>query len=197
VGEVVGSDSDVSVALLQRVLRNLLKDGIPIRELTVILEALAENATKTKNPTTLTEVVRKSLARTITEQCRDASGKIPAITFDPTLEHQLIATLGQEGGELVLGLPTETTMEVNRRAAEAWKAAMDQGRDKIVLLCDARLRAPLSQMLSRTLPMLPVVAYDEIVLGVEVQPVETLAVNQERMEAEVGQDELAAAAAEA
>lgn len=65
-------------------------------------------------------------------------------------------------------------MELNRKAAEAWKSAMDQGKDKTVLLCDARLRAPLAQMLARTLHMLPVVAYDEIVLGTEVVPVETV-----------------------
>jgi len=194
VGEVVGSDSNISVGLLQRVLRNLLRDGIPIRELTLILEALTENVAKTKNPTTLTEVVRKSLVRTITEQHKDAAGKIPAITFDPALEHQLIATLRQEGGELTLGLPTETAMAVNRQAADAWKSAMDQGRDKIVLLCDARLRAPLSQMLSRTLPMLPVMAYDEIILAVEVEPVETL-VAEQSMETTAEQKEFAATTA--
>jgi flagellar biosynthesis protein FlhA len=197
VGEVVGSDSNVSVGLLQRVLRNLLRDGIPIRELTLILEALAENAAKTKNPNTLTEVVRKSLVRTITDQYKDALGKISAITFDPSLEHQMVATLHQEGGELALGLPTETAMEVNRKAAEAWKSAMDQGKDKIVLLCDARLRAALAQMLSRTLPMLPVVAYDEIVVGVEVEPVETIAIDPRSVETTNGQKEFEVATANA
>jgi len=197
VGEIIGSDSPISVGLLQRVLRNLLRDGIPIRELTVILEALAESAAKTKNPTTLTEMIRKSLSRTITEQYKDPAGKIPAITFDPALEHQIIATLRQENGELALGLPTETAMEVNRRAANAWKAAMDRGRDKIVLLCDARLRAPLAQMLSRTLPMLAVVAYDEIVLGVDVEPVETISIDPQGLDATTGQEELAVATAEA
>ena len=86
-------------------------------------------------------------------------------------------------------------MAVNRQAADAWKSAMDQGRDKIALLCDARLRAPLAQMLSRTLPMLPVVAYDEIILGVEVEPVETLVAEQESMETTVEQKEFAAATA--
>ena len=67
-------------------------------------------------------------------------------------------------------------MELNRRMVNAWKSAMDQGREKIVLLCDARLRAPLAHMLSRTLQMLPVVAYDEIVLGTEVEPVDTISI---------------------
>ncbi len=77
--------------------------------------------------------------------------------------------------------PAETAIELNRRVADAWKSAMDKGKDKTVLLCDARLRAPLAQMLCRSLPMLPVVAYDEIVLGTDVQPIETIAVTLNEM----------------
>jgi flagellar biosynthesis protein FlhA len=181
VGEVVGAEGDVSVGLLQRVLRNLLRSGIPVRELTAILEALAENAAKIKNANTLTEIVRKSLGRTITEQYRDPGGTVNAITFAPAFEHRLTATLRQEGGELVLNLPAEMAVEVNRRVAAAWKSAMDAGKDKAVLLCDARLRGSLAQMLSRTLPVLPVVAYDEIVLGTPVEAVETLSITIDEM----------------
>ena len=181
VGEVVGAEGDVSVGLLQRVLRNLLRSNIPIRELTAILEALAENAPKTKNATTLTEMVRKSLSRTITEQYRDAEGKVSVIAFDPAFEHQLTSSLRQEGGELALNASAQTAMELNRRVADAWKSAMDKGKDKAVLLCDARLRPPLAQMLSRTLQMLPVLAYDEIVLGTQVEPIETIAAAPDEM----------------
>jgi flagellar biosynthesis protein FlhA len=193
VGEVVGTEGEVPVGLLQRVLRNLLKSGIPIRELTAILEALAENAARTKNPTTLTEIVRKSLSRMITEQYRDARGKVMALTFAPAFEHRLTSTLRQEGGELVLNIPADTAVELNRKVVEAWKSAMDRGQDKVVLLCDARLRGPLAQMLSRTLPALPVVAYDEIVLGTEVEPVETLTVAGEETTLPAAQEQLAAA----
>ncbi len=181
VGEVVGTEGEISAGVLQRVLRNLLRSGIPIRELTAILEALAENGSKTKNVTTLTEIVRKSLNRTITELYRDAKGKITAISIDPALEHHLTSSLRQEGGELILGIPAETAIDLNRKAAETWKSVMDQGRDKAILLCDARLRAPLAQMLARSLPMLPVVAYDEIVLGTEVQPIATISVALDEM----------------
>jgi len=197
VGEVTGTEGEVSVGLLQRVLRNLLRSSIPIRELTAILEALAENASKTKNAGTLTEIVRKSLSRLITEQHKDAGGKVTAITFDPPFEHRLTSTLRQEGGELVLTIAAEMAIELNRRVAQAWKSAMDQGKDKIVLLCDARLRAPLAQMLSRTLQMLPVVAYDEIVLGTEVEPMETISVALDEMTMTNPREQLVPASAEA
>jgi flagellar biosynthesis protein FlhA len=196
VGEIVGTEGDVSIGLLQRVLRNLLSSGTPIRELTTILEALGESSGKTKNATVLTEVVRKALARTITEQYRNAAGKIAAITFHPTFEHQLTSALVQEGGELVLKIGTEIAMELNRKVADAWKAAMDQGRDKIVLLCDSRVRAPLARLLSRSVPMLAVVAYDEIVLGTEIEPVETLSSEPQEMTVMAGRNELATALAQ-
>ena len=69
-------------------------------------------------------------------------------------------------------------MDISRKVAQAWKTEMDKGKDKLVLLCDARLRASLSAMLSRTVPLLPVAAYDEIVLGTEVEPIETISVQQ-------------------
>ena len=176
VGQIIGDDREVSIGLLQRVLKNLLKDGLPIRDLTTILESLGEHASKTKNPVALTEMVRKSLSRTITDQLKDEAGKISAITLDPALEHQMTSTLRAEGETLNLALPTEMVMDISRKIAQVWKQACDKGKDKLVLLCDSRLRAPLSAMLSRTVPMLPVAAYDEIVLGTEVEPIEAISI---------------------
>ena len=178
VGEVIGPDKDVSIGLLQRILKNLISDGIPIRELTAILESLGEHASKTKNAAVLTEMVRKRLSRSITEQCKGEDGRILAITLDPSLEHQMASTLQQEADGINLALPTETAMDISRKTAQAWKKVMDKGDEKVVLLCDARLRSPLSVMLSRTVPMLPVVAYDEIVLGTEVEPIEIISIRQ-------------------
>jgi flagellar biosynthesis protein FlhA len=176
VGEVVGEVAPIG--LLQRVLKNLLSNQIPIRELTTILEALGEHAPRTKNATALTEMVRKHLSRTITEQYKGETGKISAIVLEPAVEHQMTSTLRQEGEEVTLALPTELAIDVSRKIAEAWKAAMDMGKDKVVLLCDSRLRAPLAKMLLRTVPPLPVIAYDEVVLGTEVEPTETISVLQ-------------------
>jgi flagellar biosynthesis protein FlhA len=178
VGEVVGPDKEVSIGLLQRVLRNLIKDGIPIREMTAILESLGENAGKTKNSAILTELVRKRMSRTITEQYKNEDDKILAITLDPSLEHQMVSTLQQEKDGMSLALPTDTAMDISRRTAQTWKAVMDQGKEKVILLCDSRIRSPLAAMLSRTVSMLPVVAYDEIIIGTEVEPIETISIKQ-------------------
>ena len=176
VGEVVGEL--VPIGMLQCVLKNLLKDRIPIRELTAILESLGEHASKTKNNEVLTEMVRKRLSRTITDQYKDDSGKVSAITLEPALEHQMTSTLQQEADQIKLTLPTEVAMDISRKIAQAWKVAMDKGKDKVVLLCDSRVRAPLAAMLSRTVPPLPIIAYDEIALGTEVEPIEAISAQQ-------------------
>ena len=178
VGEVIGPDKEVPIGLLQRILKNLIKDGIPIRELTSILESLGENAAKTKNPVVLTEMVRKRLTRTITEQYKDETGAIIAITFEPSLEHQMITTLQQEAEGLKLNLPTEMAMDISRKIAQSWKRVMDEGRDKVVMLCDSRIRSPLAGMLLRAVPLLPVIAYDEIVLGTNIEPIDTISLQQ-------------------
>jgi flagellar biosynthesis protein FlhA len=188
VGEVVGPDRDVSVGLLQRVLKNLIRDGIPIREMTAILESLGENASKTKNAAILTEMVRKRLARTITEQYKSDDGRISAITLEPALEHQMASTLQQEADSINLALPTDMAMDVSRQIAQAWKEVMDRGVDKVVLLCDSRLRCPLAAMLSRTVSLLPVVAYDEIVLGTDVEPIRTVSIRKAESAAPKGRE---------
>ncbi|MHC4465768.1 MAG: flagellar biosynthesis protein FlhA [Planctomycetota bacterium] len=176
VGEVVGEIANVG--LIQRVLKNLLANSIPIKELTAILESLGENATKTKNSIALTELVRKRLNRTITELFKNEHGKMSAITIDPALENQICSTLQQEGEMLTLALPTEMAMNISQKIANAWKQAMEQGKEKVVLLCDSKLRAPLASMLARTVPTLPVIAYDEILLGVEIESLQMINLQQ-------------------
>jgi flagellar biosynthesis component FlhA len=58
---------------------------------------------------------------------------------------------------------------------------MDKGLDRVILLCDSRLRSPLAAMLTRTVSLLPVIAYDEIVLGTEIEPIETISFQQNEM----------------
>ena len=81
-------------------------------------------------------------------------------------------------------------MEMSRKIAQAWKAAMDKGKDKVVMVCDSRLRAPLAGMLARTVPPLPVIAYDEIVLGTEVEPVEIVSVQHAEAVASSAEEQL-------
>ena len=168
VNGVIGDS--VPLGLLHRVLQNLLRDGIAIRDIAQIIEILADNALRTKDINLLSELARKSVVRTITEQHADEKGRILAIVLDPQLEHQLRTSLGEEG----FSLPAEQLMDLVRRTADAWRFAMEQGLDKTVMLCDFRIRAQLAAMLIRQIPGLPVLAYDEIAAGTSIQTLRTV-----------------------
>jgi flagellar biosynthesis protein FlhA len=181
VNEVVGNV--ISIGLLQRVLQNLLRDGIPIRDLRQILEAIGDHAEKSKDPKFLTEKARKALARTITEQYSDAEGKIQAVVLEPALEYELCSALTAEGGDETLALTPERAIELSQQIANAWKSAMEQGRDKVVLFCEPRLRVHLAGMLARQVPQLPVLAYDEMAIGTSVESLATVSLEQQAEEA--------------
>lgn len=174
VGEVLAADGPVSMGMLQRVLKNLLKDQIHIRELVKIIETLSEYSHKSKNPVLLTEMVRKSLARTITDHLKDDTGKIQAITLETAIEHQMLNNIKQDAETISLSMPAQVLMEISKKIAQAWRSAMNKGKEKTTLLCDSRLRPALADMLARSVPSLPVAAYDEIILGTEVEPVEII-----------------------
>jgi flagellar biosynthesis protein FlhA len=159
----------VPVGLLQRVLQNLLRDGIAIRDLAQIIETLGDHAARTKDPNLLTEAVRKALVRTITEQNAAADGKIQAIVLEPATEYALRGSLAREGDAQALSLPPDRALDLCRKVSEAWRAAMDKGQDKAVLLCDYRMRPQLAGMLARAVPQLPVLAYDEIAIGTQIE----------------------------
>jgi len=158
----------LSLGLLHRILQNLLKDGIPVRNLAQIIEALSDQAARTKDVAVLTEGARKALTRTITEQHTDIAGRIIAVTLEPVLEFELRSALCREGEAESLGLSPDRALELGRRIGAAWQASMNDGNDKTVLLTDYRLRPHLAALLSRQWPQLPVLAYDEVALGTQV-----------------------------
>ncbi|HUS92491.1 MAG TPA: flagellar biosynthesis protein FlhA [Phycisphaerae bacterium] len=172
VNSVVGDV--VPLALLHRVLQGLLRDGIPIRDLPKVLETLGDHATRTKDAAVLTEMTRKGLVRTITEQHADFAGRIKALTLEPSLEYELRGALAQPADGDGAGLPPERSMEVIRRVADVWKEALAQGHDGAAVLCDALLRPHLAGLLARQVPQLPVLAYDEIAPGTDVESVGTV-----------------------
>ncbi len=180
VNGVVGDS--LPIGLLHRVLQNLLQDGIPIRDLQQILEVLGDNVIRTKDPALLTELARKSLVRAITEMYTDDAGRIIAIVLSPSLEHDLRNNLTVEGEGEGLALPPEQAMNLNQQIAQAWQSAMEQGHEQCTLLCNYQLRPHLAAMLSRQIPQLPVLAYDEIAPGTKIESVGTISTETNQAE---------------
>jgi flagellar biosynthesis protein FlhA len=181
VNGVVGET--VPMGLLHRVLQNLLKDGIPIIDLPQIVEALGDHASRTKDPDLLTELVRKALVRTITEQHVEDDGVLYAIALDPNVEHELCKRFASQSDTDESALPPDRVMQLTSRIAEGWQTAIGQGHENVVLLCDYRVRAHLAGLLERQIPQLPVLAYDEVANDTDVEAVTKVSLEAEAAEA--------------
>ncbi len=173
----------VPMGLLHRVLQNLLRDGIAIRDLAQIMEALGDHATRTKDPSALTEFARKALVRTITEQHTDSEGKITAIVLEPALEYELRNSITRDAEGESLAIPPDRALQLSQQIADLWQKAMDEGHDKTVLLCNFKARPHLAPILARQVPQLPVLAYDELAVGTKIESVGTVSLQTETMEA--------------
>jgi len=86
----------------------------------------------------------------------------------------LINSVNQTGDTIQLAIGPDVASPLRQQISEAWKAVMEKGTEQVTLLCDARVRPGLKELLSRSIHQLPVVAYDEFSPGVNIEPVETV-----------------------
>ncbi|MBL8481363.1 MAG: flagellar biosynthesis protein FlhA [Rhodocyclaceae bacterium] len=147
------------LAGLQRVLQNLLDEGVPIRDTRTILETLAEFAPRTQDPQELTAQVRVALSRAIVQQLFPGNGEISVMVLDTQLERMLAQALGGsgDGSALEPGLADRLLQET----ANCARAQEDLGLPP-VLLVPAGLRWVLSRFLRRSVPSLNVLSNAEV-----------------------------------
>jgi len=158
----------LSIGETQKVLQNLLRERITIRDLVTIVETLADYARQTRDTEALTEYVRQRLARAISAQYRGADGLVHVITLSPRVEQQLTEALKQtDQGTMIAMEPVRAQQLLQRLAGEMERVA-GLGHAP-VLLCSARLRLAVRRLTERVLPNLVVLSFSEIATGVDVQ----------------------------
>jgi len=161
----------LSLGEVQRVLKNLLEEGIAIRNLVTILEQLADYAVVSKDSDFLTERVREGLARQISAQFAGDDGSIPVITLDPELEQVIReAVVEDESGDRTIALEPEVTSLIVRGIAARIEEAAQSGYQAVVL-CSPDVRLALRRLTERVLPNLVILSYNEIARDVEVRSV--------------------------
>jgi len=151
-----------SIGLIQRVLKNLLHEKVPIRDMITILETIADVAEYTKNPDVITEQVRSALSRVITKLYADEEGVLKLITFDANTEQYLMNKLKQQGEQKQFIL---TVAEMNKLVEEVSNAArevLNQGIAPVVLIVDPLIRKPLAEILERFGVEVVVLSHTEI-----------------------------------
>jgi flagellar biosynthesis protein FlhA len=160
----------LKLAEVQQILQLLLREQVPIRQLSAILETLGDYAGRTRDPALLTEYVRNRLARAICTRYRDAQRRLYVVTLDPALEDRIRA--GFEHTE------RGTFIRMSPPAIEATCRLIGKEIDKLtqksrspIVLVSPQIRAALKQMSAAHLPQLVVLSYNEITRDTQIESV--------------------------
>lgn len=159
----------VSYALLEKILRNLLMEGVPIRDLGTILETLVDAMVNTRDPDLLTESVRGALARTITRRFCE-NGQLRAVTLDGEVERRIVASLTKNEHGIYLAMGPELIQPIIAQLSDSIKKFQELGQSP-VLLTSQVIRVYLSRLLAQYFPGLYVLSFNEIVGTVQIQSI--------------------------
>ncbi len=160
----------IALSELHLILRNLLKERIPIKDLTTILETISTKAKLTKNIDLLTEFARQGLARSITKMYENPPGVLSAIVVDPEVEQKIMDSIqqGEQGVKCVMD--PEYIKELTNKIKLESKRVSLQGLTQIIISL-APVRLQLRQISERIKPGVVVLSYDEIIQGIKIEPV--------------------------
>src|SRR4051812_5487354 len=160
----------LSLGEIQRVLQSLLREGVSIRDLGVIVEAIGDKARLTRDPALLAEYARQALGRQITAPFLGPDRKLRAIALDPTVEQEVSESItATSDGEYLAMEPSRAQALVTALRDRTDVAATLGSRP--VLLCSARVRRHLRRLAEQSIPQLAVCSYNEIAPGIRVETV--------------------------
>ncbi|MFO0768148.1 MAG: flagellar biosynthesis protein FlhA [Nitrospiraceae bacterium] len=171
----------IPLGSLVRILAQLLREGVPIRDLRSIMETIADHATTTKDPEILTEVARQSLGRTITRQYLAPDGTLPIIGLDPRLDR----TLADQANSAPQGTQWAPDPQISQKLVAALKQAAERmvGRGhQPVILCSPSLWRHLRKLTDRILHSVPVLGLNEVDSVIRLQALETVRLDLEVVE---------------
>jgi flagellar biosynthesis protein FlhA len=160
----------VSIGEIQRVLRQLLRERVPIRDLTTILEAVADAAAVSKDVEPIVEHVREAIGRMICSQYQTDRGELPTVQLAPALEERLLASVVRTDHGAVLALDPSDARNLASRLARALEVAVAQP----VLVCSPALRPHLWRLFAKVLPHLGVLSHMEVPPQVKLAAVATI-----------------------
>jgi flagellar biosynthesis protein FlhA len=161
---------------LQKVMQNLLRERVPVRDLETIVETLGDWAGRTKDLDVLTEYVRNSLARTICKQYVDDQDRLWVITLDPALEDFINSHVERSEHGTSNRIPPQAAQQIVQRIAARAGELTQTGRTA-VLLCSPQVRSSLRRMIESSLPHVAVLSFNEIVQGIAVEAVALVGMN--------------------
>lgn len=153
---------------VQDVLKNLLRERVPIRDLSGIIEVLGKHASSTHDPAILAEAVRQTMARTLSNLYREEDGFLHVFTLSPQLEMTLKESLSVTDSGLGFSIDTVTAQSILNSTGERMEGLAQLGHPP-VLLCPRELRLAFRRLIEQAFPNLVVLAFSEISSGTRVQ----------------------------
>ncbi len=168
VEETMSSDG-LNLGIVLRVVQNLLLEGVSIRDLLTIFETLADYAKVTKNPVQLTRHVRKALGRNIVRKLLSPKESLVVASLDRGVEDLLISNLKHhEDGSTTMDLAPDLAQKILRKIADSMQEFNKYGTLPI-LLCGPQIRWDLKKLVTRFVPGVTVIAFDEIPSDIETE----------------------------
>jgi flagellar biosynthesis protein FlhA len=161
---------------LQKVMQNLLRERVPVRDLETIVETLGDYSGRTRDLDLLTEYVRNALSRTICKPYVDEQDRLCCVTVDPLLEDFISGHIERSDRGAISTMPPETSQQIVKQVAEKTAELAQAGRTA-VLLCGPLIRAMLRRMIESSLPHVAVLAYNEVAPEVTVEAVAMVGMN--------------------
>jgi flagellar biosynthesis protein FlhA len=161
---------------VERVLDQLLRERVSIRDLGAILEALLETASVNKHLVALVEAARHALGRRLIAPLLDPDGQLPVLLLDSALEEEILTSLAPESGQRLLAASTSPAVPLVRRLADSLKPLIAASSSAVlpVLLCPSPARYQVKRWLEPLLPRLSVIATSEIPAEIRLKPVGTI-----------------------
>ena len=167
----------ISYAALEKILRNLLREGIPIKDLGTIVETAADSMGNTRDLDIITENVRAALARTITRRFCE-HGQLRVVTLDAEVEKRVVASLTKNEQGVYLAMGADLMQQIVAQLSECMKKFAELSQTPVVLTSPV-IRTYLSRMLSQFYPNLYVLAFNEITSNVQIQAIGNITLKNE------------------
>lgn len=162
---------------IQKVLGNLLREGVSIRDLVTILEALSDAARATKIPELLTEYVRQALGRQITTPYLADEHTLFVLTLDPELEQVIKDGIQQTEQGSFLALEPHLTQKLLNKLVDRTGKVINTGRQPVVL-CSPVVRFHLKRLTEKLIPNLVVLSFNEILPEIKVESLGMVSINE-------------------
>jgi flagellar biosynthesis protein FlhA len=176
----------VTIGIIQRTLQNLLRERVPIKNLTLILETIADMASITKNPDDLSEQTRKRLGMYFVKDYEVEPGKLLAMTFEPRLEQILISRVKRSQFDIGLSMDPQLTEGIVGEMEPKIKEMLEQGLTPIIVTT-SELRLAFRRFMEPSYPQLSVIAYQELPAETIIEPFGAIALPEQSLPEDITQ----------